>query len=95
MKIRYTPASVQDLARLREFIGMKNPAAARWVAVELLAGIDKLTIFPKMGLPVARAHDPETMRDLFVGDYTIRYLVGNGSVTILRVWHGKEIEKDL
>lgn len=48
-----------------------------------------------MGLSVARAPDTESIRDLFVAQYTIRYLVEKERVVILRIWHDKEIEKDL
>ncbi len=95
MKINYSPESINDLIRLREFIRSKNPVAAERIAAELLAGIGKLKTFPRMGLPVRRAPDPEAIRDLFVGKYTVRYLVSTHDIIVLRVWHGKEIEKDL
>ena len=66
MKISYSPESIHDLIRLREFIEVKNPAAAKRIANELLAGIGKLKIFPGMGLPVKRAPDPRIIRDLFI-----------------------------
>ena len=94
MKIRYTPESIMDLNRLREFIADKNPAAAQRVARELVLGVDKLKVFPKMGIQLARAPEPETIRDLFIGAYTVRYLLGNDEIIILRLWHGKEAEKD-
>ena len=90
MTLHYTPEAVADLRRLREFIGEKNPLAARRVALELLSGIDKLKDFPRMGLPVSRAPDPELVRDLFIGQYTVRYHVRGDDVTILRVWHDRE-----
>ena len=74
MKIRYTPEAIDDLDRLREFIEIKNPVAAQRVAKELLLGIDKLKIFPKMGVEVLRAPQPGLIRDLFIGNYTVRYL---------------------
>ena len=95
MKISYTSEAIDDLERLRKFIEPKNPFAARRVSSELLDGIGNLRSFPKMGLPVARAPDPDTIRDLFIGQYTVRYLLGKEHVFILRVWHGKEFEKDL
>ena len=58
-------------------------------------GVEKLKIFPGMGLPVHLAPDPEIIRDLYIGQYTIRYLLSKKRVYILRIWHGKEIEKDL
>lgn len=95
MKISYTPEAIADLSRLREFIEIKNPVAAQRVASELLIGIDKLKVFPKMGIQVLRAPQPELIRDLFVGNYTIRYLIKDDEIIILRLWHGKENEKDL
>lgn len=93
MNILYTPEAIVDLNRLRSFILEKNPYAAQRVAGELLEGINKLTIFPKMGIPVSRAPDPSIIRDLFIGSYTVRYLLAGEEIHILRLWHGKEIEK--
>ncbi|MCP5035707.1 MAG: type II toxin-antitoxin system RelE/ParE family toxin, partial [Actinomycetia bacterium] len=39
--------------------------------------------------------DPEQIRDLYVGNYTVRYLIINEVIYILRIWHGKENEKNL
>ena len=90
MTISYTPQAIADLQRLREFIGVKDPRAARRAADELRAGIGKLKQFPNMGIPVPRAPNPDIVRDLFIGLYTVRYLVNGKTVTILRVWHDKE-----
>ena len=95
MRISYTQEAINVLERLRKFIESKNPFAARRVSSELLDGIGNLHAFPKMGLPVARAPDPEGIRDLFIGRYTVRYLLDEDHLIILRVWHGKEVEKDL
>lgn len=95
MRIRYSPESIDDLIRLRDFIKEKNPAAARRIANELLDGIKKLKLFPRIGLPVTRAADPRFIRDLFISSYVVRYLISKNEIYILRMWHGKEIEKDL
>ncbi len=95
MRIRYTVEAVSDLERLRAFIAVNNPHAARRIAAELLDGIANLAVFPDMGLPVVRAPDPRLIRDLFVGNYTARYLREENSIVILRIWHGKEVEKNL
>ena len=94
MRLQYTADAINDLERLREFIEPKNPRAARRVAAELLDGIENLAIFPDMGLPVQRAPNPKLIRDLFVGNYTIRYRRNEQSINVLRIWHGKETEKD-
>lgn len=95
MRIRYTHEAIHDLERLREFIEVKNPVAAQRVAREILLGIDKLKVFPKMGLQVMMAPQPELVRDLFIGNYTVRYMITKDELLILRLWHDKEIEKDL
>jgi len=95
MRVGYSPESIGDLIRLRDFIKDKNPVSAQRIANELLDGINKLKLFPKIGLPVLRASDPQSIRDLYIGNYTVRYLIGNNEIYILRMWHGKEIEKDL
>ncbi len=93
MKISYSFESIQDLIRLRKFIEVKNPDAAERIANELLAGIDNLKVFPRIGLPVAHAPDPDVIRDLFVSKYTVRYLLRSEDIFVLRVWHEKEIGK--
>ena len=95
MRIKYAIDAIHDLERLRAFIEIKNPHVARRIAAELLDGIENLASFPELGLPVRRAPNPNVIRDLFVGKYTIRYLRQQKSVVVLRVWHGKEAEKDL
>jgi len=93
MRVSFTNKAIRDLERLRGFVEPKNPHAARRIAAELLDGIGNLKRFTDMGLPVSRAPDPRVMRDLFVGDYTVRYLREKHSIIILRVWHDKESER--
>ena len=95
MNLRFSPEAIDDLVRLREFIEEKNPTAAQRIATDLLLGLEKLKVFPEIGLRVERAFEPQRIRDLFVGNYTVRYLVGDGEIVVLRIWHSKENGKDL
>lgn len=96
MKLRYSPESISDLQRLYEFIAPKNPLSARKVAIEIQESVEKLKQFPQIGLPVSRAESSQEIRDLYVGNYTIRYLIAAAeTIFILRIWHNKETEKDL
>lgn len=95
MKIYYAPEFITDLERLRAFIAEYNPQAAQRIAGELLEGINRLKIFPKMGLPAFKAPQPEDIRDLYIGQYTVRYLLAGNRIYILRIWHNKEGEKTL
>jgi len=95
MKVKYSPQSVSDLQRVVEFVENKNPYAARRIAIDLQEGVERLKQFPQIGLPVLKAADPEQLRDLYAGDYTVRYLITDEVIYILRIWHGKENEKNL
>jgi len=94
MNISYSRESIEDLIRLREFIENKNPVAAQRIASELLNGVEKLKVFPKMDLPVGNAPSPESIRDIYILSYTLRYLITESNITVLRIWHNKENEKD-
>jgi plasmid stabilization system protein ParE len=95
IEVKYSPESLVDLQQVVEFVEAKNPYAARRIAIDLQEGVSKLKQFPQIGLPVIKAPDPKTIRDLYVSDYTVRYLITDKSIYILRVWHNKENEKNL
>lgn len=94
MKVKYSPESIDDLHRVVEFIENKNPYAARRMAIDLQEGVDRLKKFSEIGLPVLTAPDPEKIRDLYVRDYTVRYLISIDVIFIFRVWYSKENEKN-
>lgn len=93
--VEYSPESLEDLQRIVEFVEAKNPYAARRIAIGIQEGVSRLKQFPEIGLPVIKAPDPERIRDLYVGNYTLRYLITDGTVYILRAWHHRENEKNL
>ncbi len=89
MKIMYTPESIEDLKRLREFIVDKSPATANRIANSLMTDIHKLKAFPNLGIEVTEANS-DMIRDLIIGDYIVRYLILKETIHILRIWHHKE-----
>lgn len=95
IEVQYSPQSLEDLQRVVEFVEAKNPYAARRVVIDLQEGVFRLKQFPEIGLPVIKAPDPEKIRDLYVADYTVRYLITDSIIYILRGWHNKENEKNL
>ncbi|BFM13519.1 type II toxin-antitoxin system RelE/ParE family toxin [Simiduia litorea] len=96
MRLRYTPQAVGDLKRLHDFMAPKSPLAARKAAIEIQEAAERLKVFPKVGLPVSRAENPDLLRDLYIGNYTIRYQISSSeAINILRIWHNKENEKNL
>lgn len=90
MKLEYTAEAVGDLARLREFIAEHDPEAAERIADRLQSGINSLLNHPKLGHPVTYAPEPESIRDLVIGDYLVRYLLLESRSLVLRVWHQRE-----
>jgi plasmid stabilization system protein ParE len=54
----------------------------------------KIGHFCKHGSPGDQSTRPKSIRDLFVGNYTVRYLKDEYTIIILRIWHDKEAEKD-
>lgn len=90
MNIVYTQDAVEDLVRLRDFIAMNDPEAAAGIASALLEGIERLCSFPEMGRPVPLAPDPESIRDLIIGDYIVRYVPRPDTLIILCLWHQYE-----
>ena len=90
MKIKYAKEAVSDLIRLRAFIEAKNPEAAARISRELLNGIKNLSQFPEIGVGVEQAPDSKIMRDFYIMDYHVRYLVLQNTLFILRIWHQKE-----
>ncbi len=91
-RVRYAPAAIRDLQRLREFLRPKNPAAARRAGEIILKAVRILENQPQMGRPVEDM--PSEYRDWIIdfGDsgYVARYRIDSDDVTILAIRHQKE-----
>jgi len=87
MKLLFTHSAQKDLIRLREFIAIKNPSAARRISNKLKESTLRLIEQPDMGVNVV---DLPGTQDLISGDYRVRYTVLAEYIYILRIWHGKE-----
>lgn len=92
MKLSYSPESINDLIRLREFIAIKKPHAAQRTASSIKKGIAQLKSFPYLGVKVEQAPNPDIIRDLIIANYTARYLIRPEKISMLRTWHHKEEE---
>ncbi len=66
MRIEFTPESLTDLERLRAFLRDAGAPYAKRVATDIVQGLEKLRQFPRLGLKVHRAPDPDLIRDLFI-----------------------------
>ena len=89
MKLVYTRRAQLDILRLRKFIAINNPPAAKKYSMALLKSIKQLTQHPRLGTVVEEIDSPET-REYVPNAYIVRYAVSKTQVSILAVWHEKE-----
>jgi toxin ParE1/3/4 len=86
-KILYTYAALIGLDEIVEFIHKDNPAAAERFGDALLNHVDLLTVFPRIGAPVARRPG---IRKILHTPVWIYYRIheDNKTVEVIRFWHG-------
>ena len=87
MRLQFTRSATRDLIRLRAFIAEKDPQAASRVSRRLGRAIRQLRDHPALGKPLEELAE---VRELVAGDYLVRYTIDEETVTILRIWHGRE-----
>lgn len=91
-QVKFTPAALDDLKRLREFLRLKNPMAAKRAAVAIIKTIQLLAQHPQIGRP-AEEMDIE-YRELLIdfGDsgYVALYRLDEDIAVILAIRHQKE-----
>lgn len=89
MTLRWTPESVQDLARLHRFLAEVNPRAALRAVTALRNAVAQLRVHPRLGSSLPRFEDRDVRR-LVVGDYEVRYEIAGDAIHILRFFHTRE-----
>jgi toxin ParE1/3/4 len=86
MKIVYAPRALSDLVAIETYISQFNPAAATRVLSIIKSSIDKLALFPKLGLPI---DDQNRYRLPIVRyPYLVFYRLTDTEVLILHIRHG-------
>jgi len=87
VKLRFTRSALDDLNRLRAFIAKDSPQAARRIGEALRRSILGLTDQPQMG---QKLEEPADVRRWIAGPYVVHYVIDKQTITILRIWHGRE-----
>jgi plasmid stabilization system protein ParE len=91
-QVKFAPAALDDLSRLREFLRLKNPAAAKRAAIAITKAVQLLGQYPQIGRP-AEEMDIE-YRELLIdfGDsgYIALYRYEVDVVTVLSLRHQRE-----
>lgn len=92
-QVRFAPAAIRELERLRECLRPKNPIAAQRAGEAILHAVRVLGLQPQIGRPIEGL--PDELREWVIdfgdsGDVA-RYRIGPDAVTILAVRHQKEV----
>ena len=91
-RLKWSPPSLRDVARLHGFLAPKNRDAAKRAVKAIRQGVKLLTKFPEMGRPVEEL--PTEFREWVIefgsGAYVALYRYDGKEVVILAVRHGRE-----
>lgn len=93
-QVKFAPAALRDLERLREFLRPKHPAAAKRAAVAIIKSVQVLGHQPHIGRPVEGMREEYREWLIEFGDsgYVARYHYdGSMMVTVLALRHQKEV----
>ncbi|MFN3296779.1 type II toxin-antitoxin system RelE/ParE family toxin [Caldimonas sp.] len=92
-QVRFAPAAIRDLERLREFLRPKNPVAAQRAGEAIVKAVRVLGLQPQLGRPIENLPDEfrEWVIDFGDSGYVARYCIEADAVTILAVRHQKEV----
>jgi len=90
--ILFSPDAANDLERVREFLDINNPEAAKRALRVIFAALEKLETFPDLGRPTEDADIRQIVVRFGAAGYIVRYMIlaDRGDVLILRLWHGRE-----
>lgn len=92
-RIIWVDSAVNDVVRLREFIGKENPIAAKKAAEAIKEAASRLIETPSIGKPVKNL--PQ-YRDLYTrfgaAGYVVRYRVQEETIYIVHIRHYREKE---
>ncbi len=93
-QVRFTPAALRDLQRLREFLRLKNPLAAKRASAAIIKAIQQLGQHPQVGRPVEEMDTAYRELPIDFGDsgYIALYRYEGDTVTVLSLRHQKEAE---
>jgi toxin ParE1/3/4 len=93
--IQFSPDALLDIERVREFLDVNNPDAARRAMRAIFAALEQAQNFPDIGRKTEDAEIRQLVIRFGRAGYIVRYsrLSGDGDLLVLRVWHGREIRE--
>lgn len=89
MEVLWTSSAHNDLVRVHEFLMRHNPRRAQSIILHIVHEVKNLRTHPFIGSALD-TYAPRIVRQLYIGDYELRYEVTDTALYMLRVWHTKE-----
>ncbi len=90
MKLQWTTKAQSDLVRLHHFLSLNQASNATHTVQALAKAPACLLLNPRLGERLD-AFSPREVRRIFVNAYEIRYEIATETITILRLWHTREM----
>lgn len=88
MLIEWSRRARTDIRDLKAYIAKDSPHYARRFAEQLIASVEKLADFSRIGRPVPEAEGRDDVRELIYRGYRIIYLTRLEQVFIVTIVHG-------
>lgn len=81
-----------DIERIREFLDVNNPEAAKRALRAIFTALEKLQVFPDLGRTTEDVEIRQIVIRFGAAGYIVRYTIlpENADVLVLRIWHGRE-----
>jgi len=89
-EVRWTPQAADDLEAITNFIAADSPQYASLFAIDVLAAVDRLVVFPRSGRIVPEMDHPD-VREVILGNYRIVYRIRPDLIEVLTVYHGARL----
>jgi toxin ParE1/3/4 len=88
LKLLWSGPALDDLRRIRDYVSVDKPGAARKLASSIREKVLRLRDHPLSGRVVPELAE-RGYREVVIAPYRIVYRVEKSRVVILRVWHGR------
>ena len=90
--ILFSSEALSDLERIRKFLDLRNPDAAKRALRAIWAALEQVEHFPEIGHPTKDRRIRQIIVRFGKRGYIVRYRVRptDGAVFVTRVWHGRE-----
>ena len=90
--IFFSPDAASDIERVREFLDINYPDAARQALRVIWVALEKVQEFPNLGRRTEDAEIRQIVIRFGAAGYILRYTIlpERGDVLVLRIWHGRE-----